>query len=120
VERFRALPVEKQTAFLKRQGFERFRDLVAHVLAWWEEGMRVIETASDADPCAVPDVDAFNAAAVARFGDLPEAEVLSKFETTRLTLMNLVDSLPDEVLSKANVQEWLRADVMRHYFEHAA
>ena len=119
VERFNALPPEKQAAFLKRQGFERFRDLVAHVLAWWEEGMRVIQSASNEDPCEVPDVDAFNADAVAKAAELPESEVLGDFEKTRLALINLVDSLPDEVLAKPNVQEWLRADVMQHYFEHA-
>jgi hypothetical protein len=120
VECFNALAPEQQTAFLKKQGFGLFRDVIAHVLAWWEEGIRIIESSSDADPCAVADVDIFNAAAVARFAVLPESEVLAEFERTRLTLVNLADSLPGEVISKANLQEWFRADVMRHYFEHAA
>jgi hypothetical protein len=119
VERFNALPPEKQAAFLKQQGFERFRDLVAHVLAWWEEGIRVIQTSSDEDPCVAQDVDVFNAEAVKKYAALPESEVLADFEQTRLTLINLVDTLPEEVLGKPNVRDWLRADVIEHYFEHA-
>jgi len=119
VERFNALPPEKQAAFLKRQGFERFRDLLAHVLAWWEEGIRVIQASSDEDPCDVQDVDAFNAEAVKKYSALSESEVLADFEQTRLTLISLIDTLPDELMAKPNVQEWLRADVVEHYFEHA-
>jgi hypothetical protein len=119
VARFQALPAEQQSAFLLRQGFPRFRDLAAHILAWWEEGIRVIQTASDDAVRDAQDVDTFNADALAKYGKLTESEVFAAFETTRRTLINLADTLPDEVFHKANVQDWLRSDVMRHYFEHA-
>lgn len=119
VRRFQALPAEEQAAFLQRQGFARFRDLMAHVLAWWEQGIQAIQNGSDEDPCDVPDVDAFNARAVAQSASLPESQVLADFENARLTLIHLADTLPDDELSKANVQDWLRADVLEHYFEHA-
>jgi hypothetical protein len=65
------------------------------------------------------DIDAFNAEAVARFGQLEETQVLAQFDDTRLTLASLMDMLPDEVLGKPSVQSWLRADVLDHYYEHA-
>ena len=79
----------------------------------------MIEAGSSEDPCDVEDVDAFNAQAVARYADLEEAQVLSQFDETRLTLASLVDMLPDEIIQRPNVQDWLRADVIDHYFEHA-
>lgn len=119
VRGFMALPEEERFAFLQKQGFARFRDLIAHVMGWWEEGIGVIQTSSDAAVCDVEDVDAFNAEAVRRFGKLPESEVFAAYETTRLRLIDLIQKLPDEVMSKHNIQDWLMSDVIRHYFEHA-
>jgi hypothetical protein len=116
---FAGLPPEKQTEFLQKQGFARFRDVLAHIIAWWEQGIAVIQADSAEDPCDVEDVNAFNAEAVARFGTLEEPQVLSQFDETRLMLASLVDMLPDEVVMRPNVQTWLRADVLDHYHEHA-
>ncbi len=115
---FDALDPEKQKIFLDQQGYPRFRDLVAHVIAWWESGIRMIGAGGDEDPCEAEDVDAFNAAAIGRFDKLDQGEVLASYERTRLVLLNLVGTAPDEVLSKPNVQAWLRSDVIEHYYEH--
>ena len=118
VGRFRLLTPEKQAAFLKKQGFARFRDLAAHIIAWWEHGIDAIESTTNGDTGEPQNVDAFNAAAVARFGTLEETEVFAEYERTRLTLISLVDGLPEEVFSRRNLQIWLRADVLQHYYEH--
>jgi hypothetical protein len=116
--RFQKLSAKEQAEFLEKQGFKRFRDLAAHIIAWWEHGIQVIEGSSTGDPDD-DQVDAFNAAAVERFGKLEEAQVFSTFDSTRLTLANLVDMLPDEVLARPNVRSGLRAEVIEHYYEHA-
>lgn len=118
VKDFRQLEADQQVEFLKRQGYVRFPELLGHVIAWWEHGIGVIEASASDGAANVEDVDAFNAQAVQRFGNLGEAEVVAQFDDTRLTLANLVDMLPDEVLGSGSVQEWLRADAIRHYFEH--
>jgi hypothetical protein len=117
--RFHSLSTKEQAGLLEKQGFKRFRDLAAHIIAWWEQGIHVVEGSSTDDPIDVEDVDAFNAEAVERFGKLEEPQVFSTYDSMRLTLANLVDMLPDEVLSKPNVRSWLRADVIDHYYEHA-
>ena len=119
VKGFAGLTAAEQAAFLKKQGFDRFRDVLAHVVAWWEHGIGVIESSASEGSGDVDDVDSFNAEAVERFGLLDEAQVLAKYEDTRLTLASLVDMLPDEVLSQPHVRSWLRADVIDHYYEHA-
>jgi hypothetical protein len=114
-----ALNIEKQSAFLAKQGFKRFPDLLAHIITWWERGIAVIEASSSEDPYEVQDVDAFNAQAIERFSPLEEAQVLAQFEEMRLTMANLIDMLPDDVLGKPHMQSWLRADVIDHYYEHS-
>jgi hypothetical protein len=42
-----------------------------------------------------------------------------RFETTRQSLIEFVTDLPEETLHHKDVQAWLRADVIEHYFEHA-
>ncbi|MCK7516285.1 MAG: hypothetical protein MZV64_00415 [Ignavibacteriales bacterium] len=42
VERFQRLPKAEQERRVREQGYERFRDMLAHILAWWEEGMGII------------------------------------------------------------------------------
>ncbi len=116
--RFRLLTPEKQAAFLKKQGFARFQDLTAHIIAWWEQGITDIEASASGRKTEEPDVDAFNAQAVVTYGKLPESEVLADYEKTRLTLINLVNGLPDEVFSQQDIQTWIRADVLEHYYEH--
>jgi len=117
--RFGALPPDKQSAFLKKQGFARFRDLAAHIIAWWEQGIQSIEASAQGDVAEVDDIDGFNAEAVERFGKLEASEVSVRYEEIRLTLVRLIDSLPEQVYSQPNVQGWLRADVLAHYYDHA-
>lgn len=119
VPRFNALTADEQAAFLRKQGYARFRDLAAHVIAGWQEGIRVLQSSSDKAVYESQEGDAFNADAVQRYGKLEEPEVFAEYEKARLTLIRLVETLPDEVYSKRNVQDWLRADVLAHYFEHA-
>ena len=121
LERFQALPEEKQKAFLEKQGFARFRDLVAHVIVWWEDGLAAIDAITKDLAYRHPekDTDTYNAEAVRVFGELDEVDVWKKFESTRQSLMELAINLPEEIFNHKDVQEWLRADVIEHYYEHA-
>ena len=121
VSAFQSLPLEKQTEFLTKQGFARFRDVVAHIIAWWEDGMDAINAISKDPAYQHPDrdTDAYNAEAIAIFGKLNEAEVLKRFESVRQSLMELTINLPDETFDHKGAQEWLKADVIEHYYEHA-
>ena len=118
--RFQSLTDEKQKAFLQERGFTRFRDTVAHIIAWWEDGLEAIDSLTKDTTYHHPakDTDAFNAEAVRIFGNLAEAEVWKKFESTRQSLIELVINLPEAIYSHKEVQEWLKADVIEHYYEH--
>jgi len=85
LERFNRLPVDEQAERVKQQGYEQFRDILAHVLAWWDEGMEVIHALAEGREFERRkyDFDAFNAEAVAKYRSWDEAEFLSQFEETR-------------------------------------
>ena len=40
VERFDALSTDEQAAYLAQQGYTRLADLLAHVVAWWQDGAK--------------------------------------------------------------------------------
>jgi hypothetical protein len=121
LESFQALPQEQQKVFIDKQGFARPRDLVAHIIAWWEDGLKAIDAITKDLSYRHPekDTDGYNAEAVKIFSELDEAEVWKKYESTRQSLIELVINLPEDIYNRKDVQEWLKADVIEHYYEHA-
>ncbi len=118
---FEELSEPEQKAFLEKQGFPRFRDLVAHIIGWWEDGLQLIDATSK-DPsyrASARDTNGFNADLVNLFGALDEAAVWKKYESTRQALIELVINLPEETYEHKEVQAWLKSDVIEHYFDHA-
>ena len=112
---------EKKEEFLKKQGAERFGDLLAHAVAWWDEGVKAVQGALQ-DPAFVytgpGDTDTFNAEIVAKYRGTGEEELRALFEKKRLEMIELVRSLPDSAFENPTIEEWLAADVVEHYDEH--
>ncbi len=120
-EGFRNLSEEEQKKFLEKQGFPRFRDLLAHIVAWWEEGLQLIDSVAKDPEYKMPDmdIDAYNAHALEMFAALDEVDVWKRYEATRGALIELIVNLPVEVYEHKQVQDWLKSDVIEHYFDHA-
>ncbi len=120
VQRFHSLPPQAQAAFLEAQGYARLADLLAHILAWWEVGFQSIKRYLD-DPQARPgeyEVDAFNAAAVAKVGGLSEESVVASFEAMRADLCDFVQSLPAAAFENAQVLSQLNMELIGHLHDH--
>ena len=120
VERFQRLPVEEQNKRVKKMGYQAFRDLLAHVLAWWEEGMGIILGIAQERPYERRkyDFDVFNAEAVAKYKPWEEAEFMAHFETTRQNMGTDLTSLNEAVFENRRVQGWLRGILLNHAREH--
>jgi len=121
IQRFQALSPEAQADFLQKQGFKNFRELIAHVIVWWEEGHRIICGIID-NPSFTweeHDVDAFNAEAIHRFDTLPEEDVYDYFDRMRRVMLDLVADLPEDALMNRDIADWLYADVIEHLEDHA-
>ncbi len=120
VPRFRQLTPEEQAAFLNKQGFESLHDLLAHIIGWWEEGMRVINGILDQPDYSWEgrDTDEFNRELVAKYRSWREEDLLAHYENVRAAMLELVADLPENALDNQEIYDWLAADVVGHLEDH--
>ena len=121
VERIQHSSPAAQAEFLVRQGYNCLTDLLAHILAWWEEGQRVIKNLCDTSDFALPDydVDAFNAQAVERFHHWSERAILESFERARAGWVSFIENLPDSAFENKKITHRLYLELLFHMQEHA-
>jgi hypothetical protein len=120
VHRFQSLSPEVQSAFLLKQGYARFADLLSHIIAWWKAGYYAIEGYL-ADPQFQPkeyDVDAFNAEAVAKVAGLDDDNVIESFEKMRNFLFEFVKALPENAFENQKVVSQFNMELVGHLKEH--
>ena len=120
VERFRRLSAAEQEKRLNKMGFETLQDLLAHVLAWWQEGMGIVLAIAEERPFERKkyDFDAFNAEAVARYKSWDKAEFMAHFEKARRKTAADLKSLHETVFENRRVRAWLNAIFILHAREH--
>jgi len=120
VERFNRLPEEEQRKRVRQTGYESFRDMLAHILAWWDEGMGIIRSIAENRTFERKkyDFDAFNAEAVARYKSWDEAEFMVHFEKTRQKMEADLGSMQEAVFENRLVKTWLRAIILHPAREH--
>jgi hypothetical protein len=121
VKDFEALDDAKKKEFMSKQGFESFHDLLAHIIGWWEESIRVVNGILSKPNFAWknPDTDAFNLELTKKYSTWSHADLLAHYETTRNAIMELIMKMPENSLSDPDIESWLASDVIRHYEDHA-
>jgi len=119
-ERFHRLPNDEQKKRVKEMGYETFRDMLAHILAWWDEGMGIITAIAEERHFERKkyDFDAFNAEAVAKYKDWDETEFMSHFEKMRQKMVEDLKSMSEEVFENRRVRAWLHSVIYHHAREH--
>ena len=120
VERFQRLPEEVQERRIQNMGYESFRDMLAHILAWWDEGMDIIRAVAEERQFERKkyDFDAFNAEAVAKYKPIDEAEFMALFESTRQKMAAHLGSMNEAVFENRRVRNWLNGVIFLHAREH--
>jgi hypothetical protein len=120
VPRFEGLSPAAQAAFLEKQGYERLADLLAHIAAWWEEGLQAIQRYQH-DPAArqpAIDVDSFNARAVEAVLAVSDAGEAQVFEKARRAFIEAVKELSEDDFKDERVLEQLRWELVNHLEDH--
>jgi len=120
IERFNRLSVDEQSTRVNEQGYKDFRDMLAHILAWWDEGMEVILALAEGREFERRkyDFDAFNAEAVDKYRSWDEAEFLSQFEKMRQKMSADLRSMDEAVFENRRVKAWIRGILIIHAREH--
>ena len=112
--------IEDKAAFLNKQGVENFRELLGHIIGWWEEGETIIKGILS-DPNFTwqdRDTDAFNAELIVKYKQLSDEEAQKQFESKRQDMIQFVKRLPDSAFTNKDIEGWLAADIAEHYDEH--
>jgi len=120
VERYRDLTEDGKKRFVDQQGYARFADILAHFIAWWEEGIKALERMPVDPAYQSPDfgVDEFNAQAIKRFSECGEDEVIKTFEGLRQSLIRLVAGLPEKAFHEQRIADRLHIEILGHMEEH--
>lgn len=120
VERFNSLSKEEQSTRVKQMGYDAFRDMLAHILAWWDEGMGIIRLIAEERPFERRryDFDIFNAEAVAKYKPWEDAEFMAHFERARQKMAADLTSMSEAVFENRRVRAWLHGVVLHHAREH--
>jgi hypothetical protein len=120
IERFNRWPAEDGVKRVKAQGYQQFRDMLAHILAWWEEGMGIILAIAEEREYERKkyDFDVFNAQAVAKYKNWDEVEFLAHFEKTRQKAVADLKSMNDAAWENRRVRTWVNGIFISHAREH--
>jgi hypothetical protein len=120
IERFNRLPKDEQEKRVKAMGYEQFRDMLAHIMAWWDEGMSIILAIAQEREYERKkyDFDAFNAEAVAKYKPMDETAFLNQFEGTRQKMAANLRSMNEAVFENRRVKIWIHGIIIHHAREH--
>jgi hypothetical protein len=120
IERFRRLPEDEQLKRVKAMGYEQFRDMLAHIMAWWDEGMGIILAIAQEREYERKkyDFDVFNAEAVAKYRSMDEGAFLNRFEETRQKMAADLRSMNEAAFENRRVKTWLHGIIFHHAREH--
>lgn len=113
-----ALSAADTRDYLAAQGYERVRDLLAHVTAWCEETLGVVPVLLRGGEAQKYDDRAFNAQAIARFSLYSSADVERRFTQAHAALSRLLAGLPEAALEDTAVYDWLFTTIVEHFNEH--
>jgi hypothetical protein len=119
-EQYRRLSDEEKSRFVEAQGFARFADILAHLIAWWEDGKETLGRMFGDPAFASPEynVNDFNARAIARFSEMDEDQIIKSFESLRLDMLRLVSGLPESAFRDQRITNRLQIEIPGHFSEH--
>lgn len=108
-----------------------FRDVTAHLLAWRDGGIRLLEAEARGEPeppapwpSALTGDDEINAWLYQRDRDIPADEVLDAYAETFARLRTVILALPDDALTDPDYFPWMNGQSIaesmldRSWFDH--
>lgn len=95
IQRFYAL--ENKDAFLSKQGFNKFDDILVHIIGWWDEGAKVAKNvlANPGFMYEEPNTDHLMPTRLVPYKNTSTADIRRLFESKRNEMIDFVRDLPD-------------------------
>jgi len=120
LQRARQLSPQERDAYLRKQGYASLAALLAHIVAWWQDGCLNVERMRQDAAHQNPDydVDVFNAQAVERFSVLSEQQMAEIYEQQRQDMLALVSQLSDHEIADERINTRLYYEIVYHLEEH--
>ena len=117
---FQRLTPDAQAAFLEKQGYKRLADLLSHIAAWWEEGIKAIGNFRTDPDARQPDIDVdiFNARAMEKVRDGGDDEVIQFFEKMRRKFVEVVMDLSDSDFRNERIVNQIKMELINHLEDH--
>jgi hypothetical protein len=118
---FERLEEERKQEFLSKQGYQTFHDFLAHILGWWEEGMRVIHGILEQPgfTWTEQEADSFNHELVQKYSSWSDEDLFRHYDSVRQAMIDLIAGLPADAFQNQDIESWLVEDVVEHYDGHA-
>ena len=120
VSQFNSLPTADEIKRVNDMGYKEFRDLLAHIVAWWEEGMPIVLAIAEEREYERKkyDFDVFNAEAVAKYKSWEGERFMAHFEEVRLKTVADLKSMNEASFENRRIKSWLHGIIIHHAREH--
>lgn len=115
-----ALPDDQLQEFAEGEGYPDAKALLAHIAAWWRDGVRNLRaiSAGQTPTASYRTEDEFNARVIQSSDNQTYEQVEEDFENAREEIAGLVAELPEETLAQPQVYDLVYSAVVTHYQQH--
>jgi hypothetical protein len=114
------MTADDQDRYVRDQGYNSLKDLLAHICAWWQTALNVIETTRTGTAFQQDwkDDNEYNARVIQRYKNETLEQVEEDFNNTLEQIGGVIAELSDEEMQYPTIQQWLTDTVMVHYQQH--
>lgn len=106
--------------YVREQGYNSLKDLLAHICAWWQTALSAIQAARSGETFQQgwQDDDDYNAQVIQRYQNETLEQVEEDFDNTLQQIGGVIAELSDEELQNPEIEQWLLDTVIVHYQQH--
>jgi hypothetical protein len=115
-----SMTTDDQDHYVHDQGYNSLKDLLAHICAWWQTALNVIETTRNGGAFQQnwKDDDEYNARVIQRYQNETLEQVEEDFDNSLEQIGGVIAELSDEEMQNPTIQRWLLDTVIVHYQKH--
>jgi hypothetical protein len=109
-----------QDQYVRDQGYNSLKDLLAHICAWWQTALQAIQATRGRETFQQDwkDDDEYNARVIQRYQNETLEQVEEDFDNTLEQIGGVIAELSEADMQNPTIQQWLLDTVIVHYQQH--